>query len=297
MKTFMIIIYMLIACCVQAQTFSEKITKELTFEKKSPANTLIVSNINGDVKIVGYNGDQILVEVNKSVSGKTEARLEKGKQEVQLGVIDRADTLILFAKDGCNSFGSIYDHKGDNNNKRQGGWGYNWNCNNGNCQTDYDYKMDFTIKVPAGLNVIVNTINDGDVTVEKVSGVVKAGNINGSIHLSNLTREADASTINGDVDIEYTANPQKDCRFYSLNGDINALFPKGLAANLSFESFNGNFYTNIDKLQPLPIKVEKTNPGEGVRFKVRGNRYQIGTGGVLLDFETFNGDVYLKEIQ
>jgi DUF4097 and DUF4098 domain-containing protein YvlB len=156
--------------------------------------------------------------------------------------------------------------------------------------------MDFTIKIPFSLNLIVSTVNEGDITVEKISGVIKANNINGSIHLANLKREADASTINGDVDIEYSANPQKDCRFYSLNGDINALFQKGLAANLSFESFNGNFYTNIDKLQPLPLKLEKTTNDEGVRFKVNGSRYQIGNGGFLLDFETFNGNVYLKEI-
>jgi DUF4097 and DUF4098 domain-containing protein YvlB len=293
MKTTMIICCALIATLANAQTFSEKITKELTFEKKSPDNTLLVSNINGDVKIIGYEGDKILLEVNRQISGKTEARLEKGKQEVQLNVIDQADTLIIYTKDGCNSFTSNRDR--GNNNKNRHGWGYNW-CGN-NCQIDYDYKMDFTIKVPSSINVIVSTVNDGDLTVEKMSGVVKANNINGSIRLSNLKREADASTINGDVDVEYTTNPQRECRFYSLNGDINAMFPKGLAANLSFESFNGNFYTNIDKLQPLPLKVEKTDNATGVRFKVSGNRYKIGTGGALLDFETFNGDVYLKEIE
>jgi hypothetical protein len=305
MKTFIMGICMLTSLLVKAQTFSEKITKELSFEKKSTDNTLFVSNINGDVKVIGYEGDKVIVEVTKTLKAKTEARLEKGKQEVQMGVIDRADTLIVYAKDGCNSFGSKYDRGNQNNNDNENGnhnhshnWGYNWNCNGNNCQLDYDYKMDFVIKVPSSLNIIISTVNDGDLTVEKVSGVVRAENINGSIHLSNLKREADASTINGDVDIEYSAAPLKDCRFYSLNGDINALFPKGLAADLSFESFNGNFYTNIDKLQPLPLKVEQAKNGSGVRYKVSGNRYKVGNGGgILLDFETFNGDVYLKEIE
>jgi DUF4097 and DUF4098 domain-containing protein YvlB len=108
-------------------------------------------------------------------------------------------------------------------------------------------------------------------------------------------READASTINGDVDIEYAKNPVKDCKFYSLNGDINAYFQKGLAANFSFESFNGDFYTDIEPLESLPVQVEQTKNGENVKYKVNGNRYKIRTGGPLLDFETFNGDVYLKE--
>ncbi|MBT1712579.1 hypothetical protein KK062_30370, partial [Fulvivirgaceae bacterium PWU5] len=75
--------------------------------------------------------------------------------------------------------------------------------------------MDFTLKVPAGIHVMVSTINEGDITVENVKGVVDANNINGSIKLSDLVREAEASTINGDVDIEYDKNPVKDCRFYT----------------------------------------------------------------------------------
>jgi hypothetical protein len=278
------------------QQFTEKINKEYTFEKKSPDNLLMVANINGHIKVSGYDGDKIILEATRSIYGKTDARLEKGKSEVQLGVIDRADTLILYVEDGCNSFGRKTDRR-NNNGTQFKGWGYEWGCNgNGrNCRMEYDYKMDFTLKIPASLHLVVSTINEGDIVVENVKGSVDANNINGSIKLSNLVRESEASTINGDVDIEYASNPIKDCRFYTLNGDINAWFKKGLAATFSFESFNGNFYTNIDNLEPLPVKVVQTKQGEGIKYKVNGNRYQIGKGGAYIDFETFNGNVYLKE--
>lgn len=278
----------------KAQSYSEKISKEYTFEKKSTDNAVVVANLNGNVRIVGYEGDKIILEVNKTVSGKTEARLEKGKQELKLGTLDLADTLVFYVEDGCNSFGKAHQ-RNKNVHSHQSDWGYHWNCDHGNCHQEYDYNMDFVLKVPATVNLIVSTINDGDIHVEKINGAVKAHNINGSIRLVNLTREANASTINGDVDIEYSNNPQKDCRFYSLNGDINALFEKGLAADLSFESFNGNFYTNVVSIEPLPARVEKTSHGKGIQYKVNGNRYQLGKGGIMLDFETFNGNVYLKE--
>jgi DUF4097 and DUF4098 domain-containing protein YvlB len=296
MKTIVIVILAaLMNTVVFAQSFQETITKELTFEKQSSDNAVLIANMNGNVKVTGYQGDKVIVEVKKSVFGKTEARLEKGKKVLQLGVIDRADTLIFFIEDGCNSFGRLDKRRHQGNHFK--GWGYNWNCNDGDCERhhEFDYKMDFTVRVPAGVNVIVSTINDGDISVENVAGAIKANNINGSIRLSNLMREADASTINGDVDVEYTMNPKSECRFYSLNGDINALFQKGLAANLSFESFNGDFYTNVNEIQSLPVMVEKSAKGEGIRYKINGNRYQIGNGGVFLDFETFNGNVYLKE--
>jgi DUF4097 and DUF4098 domain-containing protein YvlB len=274
-----------------AQTHTEKIVREITFEKVSEANALMIANINGDVKVQGYDGDKILIEVNKWVAGKTAARLEKGKTELQLGVINRADSIILYVVNGCTSFGKG-QRFGDGWNK---GWGYNWNCNEGHCETDYDYKMDFMVKVPRRISVTANTINEGEIDVQNVSGSIRANNINGGIKLANLEREAVASTINGDVDVEYTSNPSKDCRFYSLNGDINAFFRKGLAANLSFESFNGEFFTNINGIDQLPAILEKSEKGEGIHYKVNGNLYKIGKGGPLLDFETFNGNVYLKE--
>lgn len=297
-----ILVLILIAGTLQlkAQTHTEKIAKEYTFEKKSSDNALMVANINGSVKVEGYAGDKIIVEVTKTISGKTNERLEKGKANIQLGVVDRADTLILYVEGTGAQFGRKKDSR---HSRYNADWGYDWCCNNNgnnncncNCRNEFDYKMDFVVKVPASVHVIASTINDGNISVNNVSGAVIADNINGSIELNKLVREARASTINGDVDVEYATNPTKDCRFYSLNGDINAWFQRGLAANMSFESFNGSFYTNIDKLENMPVSLEKQASDKGIKYKIAGNRFKIGSGGsTFLDFETFNGNVYLKE--
>ncbi len=299
MKSGILIISLLVICQLSlAQSFTDKITKELSFEKKSVDNVVMVANINGDVKVIGYEGDKVMLEVTRTIKAKTEARLEEGKQEVTLGSIDRADTLIFYVEGACNQFGKGNRNKRNHDNwGAHGGWGYNWD-NNGHgrgCNPPYDYTFDFTVKVPTSVNLILSTINDGDVTVENTKGALKVENVNGSIKLSKISREATATTVNGDVDIEYVTNPVKDCRFYSLNGDINAWFQKGLAANMSFESFNGDFFTNVDKLESLPVMVEKEERTNGTKYKIKGNRFKIGNGGVFLDFETFNGNVYLKE--
>lgn len=297
MKTkFIIIICLVTQQFCWAQNFTDKITKELSFERKGAENALMVANINGDVKVTGYDGDKIMVEVTRKITAKTTERLEQGKTEIQLGVIDRADTLIVYVEGTCNNFGKRAKNERSWNSPN--GWGYNWSENSGrgrNCNPPYDYTLDFTIKVPASVNLILSTINDGNVTVENVKGTLKVENVNGSIKLTGISREATATTVNGDVDVEYVTNPLKDCRFYSLNGDINAWFQKGLAANMSFESFNGDLFTNVDQLESLPVTVEKEERTNGTKYKVKGNRFKIGNGGVFLDFETFNGDVYLKE--
>lgn len=279
-----------------SQTFNDKISKELVFEKKDVGNTVLVANVNGDVKVEGYEGDKVVVEVNRTITAKSQERLEKGKKEIGLGTMDRADTLIFYVDGLCTSFGKQNKKKG--NWSGHADWGYNWSDCNGrgkNCDPPYDYTMDFTIKVPAGANLVLSTVNDGDVTVANVKGAMHVSNVNGSIKLTNISREASASTINGDVDIEYSRNPEKDCRFYSLNGDINAWFQKGLAANLSFDSFNGDLYTNVAQLEAVPVTLKKEQEGKATHYKVKGNRFKVGSGGVFLDFETFNGNVYLKE--
>ena len=284
-----VVILLCLPLLANAQSFSDKITRELKFEKAGTSNTFILANLNGSVKVQGYDGDKILIEAERTIKAKTDARLEQGKKEMQLQQIDRVDTLIVYVGGGCSHFGYRTNRRHNN------GWSYHWDCDNGDCNPPYDYKFNFTVKVPNGINIEVSTVNDGNVTVENVKGKVKAENVNGAIRLSALAGQTYASTINGDVDVEYSKNPNQDSRYYSLNGDINALFVKGLAANMSFKSFNGDLYTNVQNLQGLPAIIEKKQDKEGVNLKIAGNRFKVGNGGAMLDFETFNGDVIVKE--
>ncbi len=284
---------------VWGQVFTEKITRELQFEKKGVNNTIMIFNINGSVKVEGYSGDKVKIEVEKRITAKTEGRLEEGKEEIQLGVLDRADTLLVYVKGVCSEFGKrSANKKGRNWQGKFRGWGYNWNDWRGSqndCEKKYDYTMNFTIKVPSGVSVFASTVNGGDVEISSVSGYVLADNVNGSIRLRNISGATNASTINGSVDLDYSGNPVGDSKYYTLNGDINANFQKGLAAQLTFKSFNGEFYSSVDDITPMAVMVEKYEKGEGIHYKVNGDRYKVRQGGPLLDFETFNGDVYLKE--
>ena len=257
----------------------------------------MIFNINGNIKVEGYSGDKILVEVEKKINAKTEGRLDLGKEEIDLGVMDRADTLLFYVKGLCSEFGKQVSRK-DNWKRRYNGWGYDWNNgrrNREDCEKKYDWTMNFTIKIPSGASVFASTVNGGDVEVNAVTGYVLAENVNGSIRLKNISGATYASTINGSVDLDYSGNPPGDSRYYSLNGDINANFRKGLAAQLTFKSFNGDFFSSVDDITPMAVIVEKYEKGEGIHYKVNGNRYKVRQGGPLLDFETFNGDVYLKE--
>jgi hypothetical protein len=282
------ILMLIVVLKINAQTYTDKLVREFSFAKASTQNTLIVGNINGAIHVVGYDGAKILIEVERTIKANTNERIELGKKEIQLTTEDLLDTLIVSASERCNKFQFIKD----DGKKR---WAYNWDCKKGDCTIPYSYTMNFKIKVPFAINVAVSTINEGDVLIEKVTGLVKANNINGHIKLTSLKRATEAHTINGNVYLEYEGNPIEASKFYTLNGDINASFQKGLAANLSFKSFQGELLTNLNELESLPSVIEKEPYKDGVKYKVKNSRFKVSKGGSNLDFETFNGNVILKE--
>ncbi|MBI3218185.1 MAG: hypothetical protein HYZ44_01600 [Bacteroidetes bacterium] len=255
---YILICFVLIEMQVCAQASEETIKRTATFEKKSHQNALLIFNVNGSVKVEGYAGDQIIIEVQKKITGKSEARVAKGKSEIDLVLIDKADTLILYVK----GIGERFGKENKKNGMQMAGWGYNWQGHDDD--KEYDYNMNFVVKVPYAINLHISTINQGNITVHHTKGTLEARNINGGIHLTDIAGTTTATTINGEVDLEYSTNPPGDSKYYSLNGNINAQFKSGLNAQLTFKSFQGDLFSSIDDITPLAVSMEKTKRGEGI---------------------------------
>ena len=270
-----------------AQSKEVVIRKEYTFEKNSVANVFQLSNVNGFIKVEVHEQDNFVLEARKKITAKTNERLELGLKEIGISLLDRYDTLIVYTSIPCHTF----------NGHREGnryGYGYSYD----NCENKYDYKIDMILKVPRNANLILRTVNQGDIEVKDVQGSINVRNVNGAISLENVSGKIIAHTINGDVDVNYSKNPSADSRYYTLNGDIKANFKSGLAAKIAFKSFNGEMYTNLPELTTLPgaIKQERVSDGDGIKFKIEDRTIvQTRDGKVFLDFETFNGDAIIKE--
>lgn len=83
-----------------------------------------------------------------------------------------------------------------------------------------------------------------------------------------------------------------------LNGKLTVEFPEDLSADCSFKSFNGEFFTNFENIENLPSKIQKivnTNGNETTHKLNQGSKIRIGKGGKDLNFETFNGNIYIKK--
>ncbi|MDN5203555.1 DUF4097 family beta strand repeat-containing protein [Fulvivirgaceae bacterium BMA10] len=283
-------ILMILSFSAMAQKAEETIQKELSFSNDAQNPVFFLANINGHIEVEGYDGATIQLEAKKQISAKTEARLQKGKEEISVGVMELTDSIVVFIDGPC---GGLTRNNYSKNKRKHQGWGYNWN----NCRFDYDFVVDFNIKVPKNVNLRLSTINRGDINVDNTHGNLVLNNINGSISLNKVSGQTDVHTINGDVDITYTKNPEVESKYYTLNGDINAHYQKGLAADITFKTFNGDFFTNLSDLkQQTLIEKKEHSRGNGISYKIDGRSLmRARNGGVRLNFETFNGDVYVKE--
>ncbi len=269
----------MISCAqTNAQSSREHISKEIALSS-APAQTVVeVYNLLGSVKVEGYSGDKVLLEVDKTISAKKQSDVELGEKEFELGIDTRQDTIVIYTKAPYDTRPSR--NKQDNDNR-----------------INYSIKLDYVIKVPRNVHLRLSTINNGKIEVTDVTGKLKVNNINGSINVSNAKEYTELRTINGDIDVTYAGSPASGSSCHTLNGTINATYPEDLSADIKLKSMNGSFYTDFPNAEVAPQTVVKKNASDsGTTYKLNKDTHlKIGRGENKMNFETLNGSIYIKK--
>lgn len=265
-----------------AQEFKEKthVSKEFSINKNNASAILAVYNINGFIKVEGYAGDKVTIEVDKTISAKEKNVFEEGKAEFKLEFEQIGDSVVAYISNPNDS----------RPNRR-------WN-NEERHRIEYWYNLDFTIKVPMNMNLNVSTVNNGSVTVENVSGAkIRAHNVNGAIALTNVKGTTSAVTVNGNVDVSYLSNPAEASTYSTINGTIKVSYQPNLSADFQFKSMHGDLYTDFDNvILPANLTKNQEGRGSGTVYKLsKVTAVRVGSGGALFKFETLNGSVYIKK--
>lgn len=284
-KRMLLVSGVLCGYLLSAQKSNETIKKEISFASNSTENMLVVQNIHGPISVEGYDGSTIKFEIEKTITMKHNGSLEEGKQEVQVKIKEVGSRIYAYVETPNNHFDTS---TGSYANQRNRKW----------VKPKYSYYVNFKLKVPRNTNVKLAAINDGDIYAKNVQGdVLIVHNINGAITLENVSGKTEVNALNKDINITYYKNPTGDSSYHSLNGDINVTFKENLNAKVSFKSLNGDLYTNYDTTK-MNAKVHKkvSKNGKGTKYNVSSTEsYQIGEGGIKLDFNLLNGDATLKK--
>ncbi len=287
--TLHLIITVLALVCIsqvsRAEEKKEKITRELSFESLDENKLLLIWNINGSIDVEGYSGNSVLIVVEKTITADAEQDLDEGISDIQLGVLETGDSIILYMD---TPYSELIRKKGR----------VNFMMDFNGSDINYDFNMDYTIKIPYGLKLNVSTVNNGNVSIRDPRSEVQASNVNGSVYLENISGITRANTVNGVIEANYTRNPEGDCKYSTINGDIILTFLPNLSADISYKTMNGDVYTNFNNIEYLAprVKTEKKETKWGTTYKIEQNpSFRIGEGDIELEFRTLNGDMIIKK--
>ena len=272
MKNMKIAALVLLSLLVGSASFGQTgSTETLTVPLSSPGKpySLKVHLVTGSIKVVGYEGKDVIVNVSPR-KNEDEDRSEDTKNGMKR--ISVSGGYEVTAKEADNTV----------------------TVNTGNPNK----ALDLELKIPQDVKLKIGTVNDGDVTVENVSGELEVNNVNDKITLTNISGSVVANTVNGDVTVTFkTIDPKAPMAFSTLNGDVNVTLPADTKANLKLKSDNGDVFSDFDiDIDKTPSKIDKTTePG---MYKIKKDDWVFGKingGGPEMMMKNMQGDIYVKK--
>jgi DUF4097 and DUF4098 domain-containing protein YvlB len=259
-----------------ARELTEHATSQQTLRfPKAAGRTLDVRTIEGTISVEAYDGSDVELLVNKSISADSQDDLRAAEREVTLDTSDDAATMRAIVRyPDQPTCGEKSEHR-------------HW------VDSGYDVRFDFTIRVPRETRLELCSINEGNIVMRGTRGDFLIRTVNGRITMADVAGSGEATTVNGPVTASFVVAPRSQSLFRTINGDVIVTVPDGLAADLRMKTFNGGLYTDFD-VQTLPsttlVKAERRD-GMSVYRSSGFTTVRAGGGGPVLTLDTLNGDV------
>lgn len=282
MKKLLPILAVLGLSLLQARTWSmdleesNRIQKTIEFTDSQKSRSLVIDNIFGSIRIIGGDGDRIILKAIKTIKARSKQKIERARQEAKLEISQKDNEVVVFVNGPFRAKDKYM----------------NWNWN----KTGYTVQYDFDLQIPRKTNVFLKTINNGDINITNLAGRFVVENVNGKIRLEQINGSGRAHSVNGSVRVRFDKNPETDCSFRTVNGDIELFFPRKPEADFLVKTMNGDILTAYE-VRLLPQAAAKPKRING-RFVYRSNRsstLRIGGGGIHIKMSTLNGDIIINK--
>lgn len=138
----------------------------------------------------------------------------------------------------------------------------------------------YTLRVPRGATVDVETVNGG-IVLSSLVGPVRAESTNGGVKGRDMSGSVRASTTNGGVDMQITALTNDGVTLETTNGGIELRVPEQLKGTISARCVNGS-------ISVADLPVEKA---ENSRRRLEAT---LNGGGPAIRIETVNGGIRIR---
>ncbi len=271
-------IYFLSTLKVNAQKgkfpHSEIIKKEITIQNLTENNLLFLGNVSGSIDIEGYEGNTIEFELKKNINSSSKKETLRGIDEIKLKVLELNDKIFIYMDSPYTTFLA-----------KEETYMFNNNCEGKSCYK-YTFELNYKIRVPNSMNLILQTIDKGSIYARNMeSKRIRVWNVSGSINLNKISGAVDAKTVKGDIDVSFKNNPISRCDFTTVNGNINAQFNKDVDAEISYQIRKGRFRNDF---------IQTKNKNKITDF-IKG-KIVVGAGDIPLNFNLVSGDINITTL-
>ena len=245
---------------------AEKEQLVVALSSPSKPGSLKVEQVGGSIHVIGYSGKSVVIDAVAREGRRRSEPAEAGGMRR----LDSADSFELTAVEKNNRVNVSND--------------------------SYRRAIDLTIKVPRNFSLQVSTVQNGDITVEDVSGELEISNVNGSIRLTQVSGSALLNTVNGSLVATFKAvTPNAPMALSTVNGKIDVTFPSSLKANLKLKSDMGAIYSDFDMAVDKPAKPV-TSSQNGV-YRVSQDTWtngKVNGGGAQITMKSLQGNLYIR---
>ncbi|HEY0023928.1 MAG TPA: DUF4097 family beta strand repeat-containing protein [Longimicrobium sp.] len=237
-----------------------------------------INGIIGNVTAETASGDQVEVIGRRRGAGAADVRIE---------AVETRDGITI-----C----TIYPQRGGRNGRRTDVDG-DGPCrgNNGNIDGD-DARIDFTVRVPAGVKLAANTVS-GDIVAEGLRSPVEAASVSGDVRVST-SGPARASTVSGDVVATFAQTDSDEMEFNSVSGDVTLRLAGNVGAEVEAQTLSGEIHSDFPlRRGHMTDDDDDDDDDGGVHVDIRigqSARGTIGRGGAELSVTTISGDIRLE---
>lgn len=232
------------------------------FQWKGPltaGRTVEFQTINGNIQVEQSSDDEVEVTVFKTGSRPDPA-------SVPIAMVWDDDSLVFCA---------MYPSPSGRPNRCEAGGIISAQLNNS------DLRINYRVRVPAGVNVRARTIN-GSIEATLPDSTIEANTVNGRILIT--AKEAKASVVNGSIFASFTATDWSGSHeLTAVNGTIDVEL--GASANLTLQA--STVFGLITTDFALPVR----------RWLIGSSlKGTLGSGGAQLGLSTVSGSIHLRRV-
>jgi len=230
---------------------------------------LDVHLMNGPIKVVVYDGKDILIDAQSEIDNDSDETKESsnGMKRIPMG-----NAMELTAEEKNNTV-SVHSQS-------------------------ILKTIRLSIKIPQGVTSLkLGSVNNGEIEVTNASGEIEIGNVNGAIILNNVSGSVVANTVNGNVVVTFKSiNLNAPMAFSTLSGNVDVTFPAALKANLKLKTDMGEMFTDFD-ITVEKREIKKSSSESGMyHLKVEDWIHgKINGGGQEIMMKTMTGNIYIRK--